>query len=145
MALVRAGVVSSVDEAFARFLNDRGRYYLPSSRTPIESSLEMIAAAGGVTVLAHAFAAHRGPTVTADVIKDLAGLGLGGVEVNHPDHDPDARKRLRTLADELGLIMTGSSDYHGTNKVIRLGQETTAPEMLSEIARRATGVTIVEG
>lgn len=145
MALVRAGVVATVDEAFARFLNDRGRYYLPSSRTPIESSLEMIAAAGGVTVLAHAFAAHRGPTVTADVIKELAGLGLGGVEVDHPDHDEDARKRLRTLADELGLITTGSSDYHGTNKVIRLGQETTAPDMLAEIARRATGVTLVEG
>lgn len=145
MALVRAGVVSSVDEAFARFLNDRGRYYLPSSRTPIESSLEMIAEAGGVTVLAHAFATQRGPTVTADVIKELAGLGLGGVEVDHPDHDADARKRLRTLADELGLIITGSSDYHGTNKVIALGQETTAPEMLAEITRRATGVTVVEG
>ncbi|MFL6121139.1 PHP domain-containing protein [Actinophytocola sp.] len=145
MALVRAGVVSSVDEAFARFLNDRGRYYLPSSRTPIEDSLEMIAEAGGVTVLAHAFATHRGPTVTGDVIKELAALGLDGVEVNHPDHDEDARKRLRHLADELDLITTGSSDYHGTNKVIGLGQETTAPEMLAEIARRATGVAVVEG
>ena len=145
MALVRAGVVSTVDEAFAMFLNDRGRYYIPSSRTPIESSIEMIAEAGGVTVLAHAFAAHRGPTVTADVIKELAGLGLGGVEVDHPDHDAQARKRLRSLADDLGLIMTGSSDYHGTNKVIRLGQETTAPDMLEEIARKATGTAIVEG
>jgi predicted metal-dependent phosphoesterase TrpH len=145
MALMRAGVVSSVDEAFARFLNDRGRYYLPSSRTPIFESIEMIERAGGVTVLAHAFAAHRGPTVTAEVIKDLAGVGLGGVEVDHPDHDPEARKRLRRLADEMGLITTGSSDYHGTNKVIRLGQESTAPEMLEEIARRATGVPIVSG
>ncbi len=145
MALMRAGVVSSVDEAFARFLNDRGRYYLPSSRTPIEESIEMIGRAGGVTVLAHAFATHRGPTVTGEVIKELAGVGLGGVEVDHPDHDPEARKRLRLLADELGLITTGSSDYHGTNKVIRLGQETTRPEMLEEIARRATGVPVVTG
>jgi 3',5'-nucleoside bisphosphate phosphatase len=145
MALMRAGVVSSVDEAFARFLNDRGRYYLPSSRTPIFESIEMIERAGGVTVLAHAFATHRGPTVTAEVIKELAGVGLGGVEVDHPDHDPSARKRLRLLADEMGLITTGSSDYHGTNKVIRLGQETTAPEMLEEIARRATGVPVVSG
>lgn len=145
MALVRAGVVSSVNEAFAKYLNDRGRYYLPSSRTPVEASIEMIQAAGGVTVLAHAFASHRGPTVTADVIKELAGLGLGGVEVNHPDHDEDARKRLRRLADELDLITTGSSDYHGTNKTIRLGQESTDPDMLNEIASRATGVAIVEG
>ena len=83
--------------------------------------------------------------MTGDVIKELAGLGLGGVEIDHPDHDEDARKRLRRLADELGLITTGSSDYHGTNKVIRLGQETTAPDMLAEIARRATGMAIVEG
>ncbi|MBB4911398.1 PHP domain-containing protein [Actinophytocola algeriensis] len=145
MALMRAGVVSSVDEAFARFLNDRGRYYLPSSRTPIFESIEMIERAGGVTVLAHAFATHRGPTVTASVIKELAGVGLGGVEVDHPDHDQDARKRLRDLADEMGLITTGSSDYHGTNKVIRLGQEMTAPEALEEIARRATGVPVVSG
>jgi predicted metal-dependent phosphoesterase TrpH len=145
MALMKAGVVSSVDEAFARFLNDRGRYYLPSSRTPIEESIEMIERAGGVTVLAHAFATHRGPTVTGEVIKELAGVGLGGVEVDHPDHDPEARKRLRALADELGLVTTGSSDYHGTNKVIRLGQETTRAEMLDEIARRATGVAVVTG
>ncbi|TDV37612.1 PHP domain-containing protein [Actinophytocola oryzae] len=145
MALVRAGVVSSVDEAFSRFLNDRGRYYLPSSRTPVESSIEMIRAAGGVTVLAHAFATHRGPTVTAEVIKELAGLGLAGVEVDHPDHDAEARDSLRRLADDLDLITTGSSDYHGTNKVIALGQETTSPEMLAEIIRRATGVAVVEG
>lgn len=142
-ALMRAGVVSSVDEAFAKFLNDRGRYYLPSSRTPVEDSIEMIAQAGGVTVLAHAFAAHRGPTVSGEVIKDLAGLGLAGVEVDHPDHDDDARARLRRLADELDLVTTGSSDYHGTNKTIRLGQETTAPEMLDEIESRATGIEIV--
>lgn len=145
MALVNAGVVASVNEAFARFLNDRGRYYLPSSRTPVEQSIEMIQRAGGVTVLAHAFAAHRGPTVTAEVIKELAGVGLAGVEVDHPDHDEDARNRLRDLADELGLIMTGSSDYHGTNKEIHLGQETTDPAQLDELARRATGVPIVEG
>lgn len=145
MALVRAGVVSTVDEAFARFLNDRGRYYVPSSRTPVHQSIETIARAGGVTVLAHAFAHHRGPTVTAGAIKELAGIGLGGVEVDHPDHDGDARARLRALADDLGLIMTGSSDYHGTNKVNELGQETTAPEMLDALAARATGVGIVVG
>jgi 3',5'-nucleoside bisphosphate phosphatase len=144
MALVQAGVVETVNEAFAKFLNDRGRYYLPSSRRPVESSIEMIREAGGVTVLAHAFASHRGPTVTADVIKELAGVGLHGVEVNHPDHDEEARKRLRHLADELDLITTGSSDYHGTNKVIGLGQETTTPEMLAEITRQATGVPIVK-
>ena len=145
MALVRAGLVSTVDEAFERFLNDRGRYYVPSSRTPVETSIETITRAGGVTVLAHAFAHHRGTTITAEVIKELAGAGLAGVEVDHPDHDERARAQLRDLAADLGLITTGSSDYHGTNKVLRLGQETTSPDMLAAIAERATGSEIVVG
>lgn len=144
-ALVRAGIVSTVDEAFARFLNDRGRYYLPSSRTPVVEAIRMISSAGGVTVLAHAFAYRRGPTVTAEVIKDLAGAGLDGLEVDHPDHDPAARTELRELAGDLGLLVTGSSDYHGTNKTVRLGQERTSPEVLDAIAARATGVPIVMG
>lgn len=145
MALVRAGVVSTVDEAFARYLNDRGRYYVPSSRTPVQDQIEMVTLAGGVTVLAHAFAHRRGPTVTAEVIKDLAGAGLSGVEVDHPDHDETARAELRALAADLDLIMTGSSDYHGTNKVIRLGEETTDPAQLTAIVDRATGIDVVVG
>jgi predicted metal-dependent phosphoesterase TrpH len=145
MALVRAGVVSTVDEAFARFLNDRGRYYLPSTRTPVHEAIEMIGRAGGVTVLAHAFAHRRGPTVTAEVVTELAGAGLDGLEIDHPDHEPAARSELRRLAGELDLLATGSSDYHGTNKTVRLGQETTAPEVLDAIAERATGAEILVG
>ena len=141
--LVREGVVASVDEAFALFLASGGRYHLPRADTPVHEAIEMIADAGGVTVIAHAFATHRGKIVTADVIKDLAGAGLAGIEVDHPDHEPSVRAELRSLADDLDLIVTGSSDYHGTNKTIRLGQEGTAPVMLDAIAARATGVAIL--
>ncbi|HET9137765.1 phosphatase, partial [Actinophytocola sp.] len=145
MALVRAGVVSTVDEAFARFLNDRGRYYIPSSRAPVRDAIAMVAAAGGVSVLAHAFARRRGPTVTAGIIAELAAAGLDGVEVDHPDHDPATRAELRGLAGDLGLLTTGSSDYHGTNKSISIGQETTDPQTLDAIADRATGAEILTG
>lgn len=145
MALVRAGVVSTVDEAFARFLNDRGRYYVPSTRTPVREAIGMVRAAGGVSVLAHAFARRRGPIVTASVIAELAEVGLDGVEVDHPDHDEETRAKLRGLAGELGLLITGSSDYHGTNKTVYLGQESTGPAMLEAIADRATGAEILTG
>jgi predicted metal-dependent phosphoesterase TrpH len=145
MALVRAGVVATVDEAFARFLNDRGRYYLPSTRTPVLEAIEMVRAAGGVSVLAHAFAYRRGPTVTAEVIRELAAAGMDGLEVDHPDHDGETRAQLRGLAAELRLLATGSSDYHGTNKSVRLGQESTAPEVLATIAERAIGVEVLVG
>jgi predicted metal-dependent phosphoesterase TrpH len=145
MALQRAGLVDSVGEAFDRYLNNGGRYYLPKADTPVRQAIQMIDDAGGVTVLAHAFATTRGRTVTEDVIRDLAAAGLAGIEVDHPDHDASARARLRALATELGLPVTGSSDYHGRNKVVRLGQETTAPEMFDALAGRATGAPLLVG
>jgi hypothetical protein len=145
MALQRAGLVDSVGEAFDRYLNNRGRYYLPKADTPVHDAIRMIDDAGGVTVLAHAFAQTRGRIVTEDVIRELATAGLAGIEVDHPDHDEAARARLRALATELGLPMTGSSDYHGRNKVVRLGQETTASEMFDAIAGRATGAPLLVG
>ncbi|MET9631264.1 hypothetical protein ABZX92_27760 [Lentzea sp. NPDC006480] len=136
--------MTSVDEAFATYLTG-GRYYVGRTDTPVERAIEMIAEAGGVTVLAHPFARSRGPIVTADVVRELAAAGLGGVEVDHPDHDAPTRTSLRSLADELGLLVTGSSDYHGTNKTVRLGAETTSPEMLDALASRATGGKILVG
>ena len=62
---------------------------------------------------------------------------LDGIEVDHQDHDPDIRTRLRALADSLGLLATGSSDYHGTGKLDHeLGCNTTDPEVFAEIQRR---------
>ncbi|MFB9907385.1 PHP domain-containing protein [Allokutzneria oryzae] len=136
-ALMRAGVVSSVNEAFAKFLGTGGSYLLPRTDTPVERAIAMIAEAGGITVLAHPFARARGPVVTPEVVADLAALGLSGVEVDHPDHDEPTRAELRDLAAELDLVMTGSSDYHGTNKTIRLGQETTDPAQFEALVARA--------
>ncbi|GLZ43563.1 PHP domain-containing protein [Actinokineospora sp. NBRC 105648] len=144
-ALVRAGVVSSVTEAFTELLHGRNGYYVPSHKTPVADAIEMIKAAGGVTVLAHGFAHQRGPVVNAAVVRDLAAAGLDGVEIDHPDHDPRARSELRGLADQLGLIATGSSDYHGTNKTTGLGAEMTDPVMLDAIVSRATGAPLLVG
>jgi predicted metal-dependent phosphoesterase TrpH len=145
MALVRAGVVASVDEAFALLLSSRGRYHIARNDTPVHTAIEMISDAGGVTVLAHAFAHQRGPTVTAEVIKELAAAGLAGLEVDHPDHDAPARAELGLLAGSLGLVPTGSSDYHGTNKGIRLGQESTSPESFGTLIEGATGASVLIG
>ncbi|MHA6802530.1 PHP domain-containing protein [Salinifilum ghardaiensis] len=141
-ALVRGGAVASVDEAFDRYLHSAGPYYLPRADTPVRRAIEMITEAGGVTVLAHPFA-PRGSRVTADVIRELAGCGLTGVEVDHPDHGQHQREQLRALAGELGLVPTGSSDYHGTNKTLHIGQEQTPPASLERLVELATGSSIV--
>ncbi|ASU81223.1 PHP domain-containing protein [Actinopolyspora erythraea] len=142
-ALVEAGTVGSVTEAFDRYLGTHAPYYMPRADTPVHRAVRMIAEAGGTTVLAHPFAVSRGQTVTAEVISELAGHGLRGVEIDHPDHDEEARQRLRELAAELGLVPTGGSDYHGTNKNIPIGSEHTPEESLARLLDDCTGSKII--
>jgi 3',5'-nucleoside bisphosphate phosphatase len=147
-ALVSAGVVGSVDEAFRRFLHNRGPYYTGRVDTDVHAAIRMVRAAGGVAVLAHAAARRRGPVIDHSVIAELAAEGLAGVEVDHPDHADDDRAALRDLASALGLLITGSSDYHGTNKTVSLGQETTDPEALErieELAARSRVAAVTAG
>lgn len=142
-ALLRAGVVSSVGEAFTELLATRGRYDVPKYDTPIDYAVELVAAAGGVTVLAHARARSRGRVLALDHIRDLASTGLGGLEVDHPDHTAADRTLLRGLAGDLGLVVTGSSDYHGDNKTIGLGDELTDEAEFDKLMSRATGVEVL--
>lgn len=135
-ALVRAGVVGSVTEAFDRYLRDGGPYHVRRADTPVRDAVRLIAEAGGVTVLAHALANRGGAVLSPDAIAELAAVGLSGLEVDHPEHDLKARARLRSLAADLGLVVTGGSDYHGTNKPARLGAETTAPAAFDELMAR---------
>ena len=136
-ALVGAGAVASVDRAFAELLHNGSPYYVPKVDTPAATAVGMVAAAGGVSVFAHPLARRRGRVVDEAAIAALAAAGLGGVEADHPDHAPDDRALLRGLASELDLVVTGSSDYHGTNKTTPLGAETTAPEQLEALLARA--------
>ena len=144
-ALVAAGVVASVDEAFGSYLAGRGPYYVPKADTDLPTAVAMIAAAGGVSVIAHPRGRGEFRALTFEYLKELADLGLGGLEVDHPDHSPAERAELRSIAERLGLLTTGSSDYHGGNKVLRLGQETTGPEALAALIERSSGITAPVG
>ncbi|MFD6324267.1 PHP domain-containing protein [Streptomyces sp. NPDC058442] len=145
-ALVELGVVASVSDAFTpQWLADGGRAYMEKHETDPFEVLRLIKGAGGVAVFAHPAAAKRGRTVPESALAELAEAGLDGIEVDHMDHDPGTRARLRGLAKELGLLVTGSSDYHGSRKSCELGEFTTDPEVYGEITRRATGAFPVPG
>ncbi|MFE2042969.1 PHP domain-containing protein [Streptomyces sp. NPDC059477] len=145
-ALVELGVVPSVDGAFTKdWLADGGRAHMDKHETDPFEAIRLVKAAGGVTVFAHPGAGKRGRTVPEAAIGELAAAGLDGIEVDHMDHDPGTRTRLRGLAGELGLLVTGSSDYHGSRKTCVLGEHTTDPEVYGEIVRRATGASPVTG
>lgn len=144
-ALLRAGLVESVDEAFTRYLAAGAPYYIGRADTDVHTAVAMVRAAGGVPVLAHPFARTRGPVLSPEALERLVGDGLAGLEVDHPDHAEPDRQRLHGLARDLDLLVTGSSDYHGTNKTVRLGQETTPAATVDRIEAAATGVPVIGG
>lgn len=138
-ALVARGVIPDRTTAFHTMLHRNGpyyeRYYAP---TPAEG-VGLIRRAGGVAVLAHPATAARVSTLDRDSIRELAEAGLFGLEVEHRDNTEQGKTLLREYAREFGLVITGSSDYHGTGKPNRLGEHTTAPEVLETILAAGTG------
>jgi 3',5'-nucleoside bisphosphate phosphatase len=145
-ALVEAGVVATVDDAFTpEWLADGGRAYIDKYALEPVRAIALVRAAGGVTVFAHPGAHRRGRTVTEYDIADLAAAGLTGLEVDHVDHDDATRAELRSLGTDLGLVLTGSSDYHGARKAIPLGAHTTDPREYEALVARATGAQVVAG
>ncbi|MFF8615035.1 PHP domain-containing protein [Streptomyces sp. NPDC015350] len=145
-ALVELGVVETVSDAFTpQWLADGGRAYAEKHELDPFDAIRLVKAAGGVTVFAHPAAVKRGRVLPESSIARLAAAGLDGIEVDHMDHDGPTRARLRDLARELGLLTTGSSDYHGSRKTVGLGEYTTDPEIYGEITRRATGAFPVPG
>ncbi|MFD0372660.1 PHP domain-containing protein [Streptomyces sp. NPDC127114] len=145
-ALVELGVVPDVSGAFtSEWLADGGRAFVAKHELDPVDAIRLVKAAGGVTVFAHPLAVKRGECVPESAIAELAEAGLDGIEVDHMEHDEPTRARLRGLAKELGLLVTGSSDYHGSRKTVGLGDFTTDPEIYGEITRRAAGAFPVPG
>lgn len=132
-ALVAAGVVRDRDEAFATVLRPGTRYYVGHYAPDASDVVRAVRDAGGVPVFAHPGADGRGRVVGDATIEELTEAGLAGLEVDHRDHTPQTRARLRDLAGALGLLVTGSSDYHGRGKINRIGENTTAPHVLEAI------------
>jgi predicted metal-dependent phosphoesterase TrpH len=130
-ALVNAGVVASVDAAFAGPVSWRSPYYIPKADIPVLDAIALVRAAGGVCVFAHPL--RRGRQVGDAAIAAMADAGLGGIEVDHPDHSPEARRHLARLAADLDLAATGSSDYHGTNKSTPIAACTTDPGQFEKL------------
>ncbi len=135
-ALVAAGVVKDRTEAFAHILSPRGPYYVGQPALDPVEAVRLIHGAGGVAVMAHPVAGARGRVIGREDMLDVVQAGLDGVEVYHRDNSAEGRSQLLSLASERGLIVTGSSDYHGAGKPNRLGENTTEPLALLRLLER---------
>ncbi|MCF8588462.1 PHP domain-containing protein [Gordonia liuliyuniae] len=142
-ALIDAGVIGTVGEAFDGLLEDGGPHHVSLRSTSLIGGIEMIVAAGGVPVIAHPRARGAAAILTGPVLESLVEAGLAGLEVRHPDHDDAARAELVGIATDLDLLQTGSSDYHGGNKTLRIGQERTDDDVVEQIIERGATAPFV--
>lgn len=137
-ALIKAGHVKDRAEAFDKYLADGGPAHVHRYAIPIEDGIDLVHGAGGVAVLAHPWGRGREHLLPEAVLRDLVGdHRLDGLEVDHQDHDGDTRERLRQLTGKLGILATGSSDYHGTGKQDHdLGCNTTSETVYRQLLDR---------
>lgn len=142
-ALMEAGVVASVDEAFAELLSNSSPHYVAKRDMPVLVAIALVRQAGGVPVLAHPWARRRGRVLDEAGLIELMAAGLVGLEVDHVDHDPADRIRLRQVAADFSCVITGSSDYHGTHKTVGLAAESTDPVEFERIVAFSSGVQLV--
>jgi predicted metal-dependent phosphoesterase TrpH len=133
-ALVALGAVRDRDEAFAKYLSAGRPAYVDRYATPLAEMVEIVAGAGGVSVVAHPWGRHERTTLEESAFAELADRGLAGIEVDHQDHGEEERRDLRAIARNLGLVATGSSDHHGVGKVgHELGCNTTHPDEFARL------------
>lgn len=111
--LVRLGIVSSLEEAFDTFLKDGGPGDVQVDRLSLAEGLALGARAGGCMSLAHP---HMYGSRASELIRRHKDLGLSGLEVYYGSYKPRARRKWAALADELDLVATGGSDFHGDQK-----------------------------
>jgi predicted metal-dependent phosphoesterase TrpH len=143
-ALVSKKIVKSRDEAFIDLLHNDSRFYVSHAAPTPTEAVALIRRAGGVAVIAHPFASHRGQILKADDFADLVAAGLNGIEVDHRDQNPEERAMLRVIAHELDLVITGSSDYHGTGKMNSLAENHTNREQWQRLEAQADARRVVK-
>jgi predicted metal-dependent phosphoesterase TrpH len=142
-ALVMKKIVKSRDEAFIELLHNDSRFYVSHAAPTPADAIALIRRAGGVAVIAHPFASHRGQILKPDDFAELVAAGLNGIEVDHRDQNPEERAMLRQIASELELVITGSSDYHGTGKLNSLAENHTHREQWEKLESQANARRVV--
>lgn len=145
-ALVAKGVVADRNEAFDRYLGPQGPAHVNRYAAELVAMIGTVTSAGGVSVIAHPWASrHNHTALDVAGFARLKAVGMVGVEVDHEDHAPATRERLRAIARDLDFIVTGSSDNHGSGKSGHdLGCNSTAPadyERLLDLAGKASAAS----
>ncbi len=133
-AMVDRGAVSDKEEAFVRYIGDRGPAAVPKPHTPVEQIISLVHDVGGVAVLA-----HPGASFPETELAQLAECGLDGVEVYHPSHHPTLIEHYTAAAERYGLLPSGGSDSHGEAEGPKIGDCGIGYEAIESLRERAAG------
>jgi predicted metal-dependent phosphoesterase TrpH len=109
-------VVSSAKDAFDRFLADGKPAYVPRELPSPAEAIQWIKTAGGLAVLAHPTWVKLAGRSLIELVRDLKSAGLDGIEVYYSTHAARQTREYLSLAQQLGLLVTGGSDFHGLTK-----------------------------
>ena len=120
-ALVEDGVVRDVREAFQRYLAPGKPAYVEREKLTVRQAVSLIDSAGGIPVIAHPGQNHGDTFWMKERFAELKEAGLRGVEAYHMAHSQQQAMTFARMAKELGLLITGGSDYHGTIKNVAIG------------------------
>jgi 3',5'-nucleoside bisphosphate phosphatase len=136
--MVARGFVADRGEAFSKWLNAGRPGHVVRYATPTATMIKLVTAAGGAAVIAHPWGRGSRRVLDVETLAAFAEAGLAGIEVDHQDHSPSDRRALRAMAEELGLVVTGSSDFHGVGKVDHeLGCNLTAEDQYEKLLTAA--------
>lgn len=115
--LIDKGYVTTLQEAFDKYLDEAAPGYVQRQEVPVEEAIQRVAAAGGITSLAHPVRVAKNDWNTLSVwIQKMVSQGMRSVEVFHSDHTPENVAYYQSLAQKFGLGISGGSDFHGGNK-----------------------------
>jgi len=114
--MVEKGYVSTLQEAFDKYLDEKGAAYVDKHDPSLAEGIRQIREAGGIPSLAHPIRLNRFGNDEEDLIRQMAKMGLQAIEAWHADHTPRHRDRYEFLAQRYRLAVTGGSDFHGDNK-----------------------------
>ncbi len=132
--LVNKGIVKTAQEGFVRFLRRGGSAFVEQERPEVEKVIAMITDAGGVSFLAHPGTLDPSLKIIPDLVRDLKNLGLQGIEAYYPSHSSTTNKAIRKLAEDLHLLISGGTDFHGdTRSNAPLGGSTGTGRIPAEI------------
>ncbi len=136
-AMIAAGYIDTMKQAFSTdYIGNGGRAYVSKSRLSPADAIKIIKQAGGIAVLAHPFFINNGNSLDKDTIKSFISLGLEGIEVYHSQHDKQTSDYYLDIAKDLGLLVTGGSDFHGANTPgLEIGDVILAEKYVAELRR----------